>query len=88
MFYGASSSRRRCSAFLFINVYLDQVEAYAAEKGLTIVGYYHANERLDDNELSAVAKKIADKIQSYLPPACVLLVSRVAPSSRVGEPPS
>lgn len=63
------------SAAHFISTFRAQVEAYAAEKKLSIVGYYHANERLDDKELGAVAKKIADKIQSYCPSACVLLVS-------------
>ena len=28
--------------------YLIQVEIYAESKGLSIVGYYHANELLDD----------------------------------------
>lgn len=35
---------------------------------MAIVGYYHANERYDDNEVSGVAMKFADKISaSYRP---------------------
>eukprot|EP01097_Dermamoeba_algensis_P010849 TRINITY_DN816_c0_g1_i1.p2 TRINITY_DN816_c0_g1~~TRINITY_DN816_c0_g1_i1.p2 ORF type:complete len:188 (-),score=49.73 TRINITY_DN816_c0_g1_i1:1000-1563(-) len=39
------------------------VEEYCESKALQIVGYYHANER-EDNEPSALAKKIAAKIHS------------------------
>eukprot|EP00884_Botryococcus_braunii_P022229 jgi/Botrbrau1/8690/Bobra.0311s0005.1 len=53
---------------------LIQIDAYAKENGLQIVGYYHANERLTDVDLGQVARKIADKIQQRTPEACVLLV--------------
>lgn len=51
-----------------------QIDAFAKQNGMEIVGYYHANERLTDTELGQVARKIADKIQQKTPQACVLLV--------------
>ena len=65
-----------------------QVDVYAAEQKLSIVGYYHANERRDDEELGAVARRIADKIHSYVPAACVLLVrpQLVLPASSTAAP--
>lgn len=38
------------------------------------MGYFHANERFDDLELSNVAKNIGDHISKYLPVAALLLV--------------
>ena len=32
--------------------FLWQVDVYSEKKGLVIVGYYHANQRLDDNRYS------------------------------------
>lgn len=51
-----------------------QIEEYYTDKGLGIVGYFHANERFDDLELSNVAKNIGDHISKYLPVAALLLV--------------
>ncbi len=51
-----------------------QVDAYARQQGIEVVGYYHANERLTDLELGSVARKIADRIQQRAPRACALLV--------------
>ena len=53
---------------------LPQVDAYAEGQGLKVVGYYHANERPEDLELGPTARRIADKIQSFVPTACVLMV--------------
>jgi hypothetical protein len=54
-----------------------QVDAFAKQNDLEIVGYYHANERLTDLELGPVARKIADRIQQRIPQACIFLVSLV-----------
>lgn len=51
-----------------------QIEEYYNDKGLSIVGYFHANERFDDFELSNVAKNIGDHISKYFPGAALLLV--------------
>lgn len=53
---------------------LIQVEEHFASDGLGVVGYYHANERHDDTELSGAAKKIGDHIFRYFPQAAVLLL--------------
>lgn len=44
-------------------------------QGLSIVGYFHANERFDDVELCGVAKNIGDHISRYFPQAPILLVN-------------
>ncbi len=50
-------------------------EYFASLKsGLSIVGYYHANECFDDYELSSIARKIGDHIARYCPQAGILLV--------------
>lgn len=41
---------------------------------MSIVGYFHANERFDDFELAGVAKNIGDHIYKYFPQAALLLV--------------
>ena len=55
---------------------LKQGEEYFASKGdrLSVVGYYHANERREDLELSSLAKKIGDHISRYCPQAAILLL--------------
>jgi hypothetical protein len=55
---------------------LSQVEDYLSleKEGLVIVGYYHANERFDDYELSPLARRIAEHIARYTPQAGVLLL--------------
>ncbi|XP_027329653.1 ER membrane protein complex subunit 8/9 homolog [Abrus precatorius] len=50
------------------------IEEYFSAKGLNIVGYFHANERSDDCELSGVAKNIGDHICRYFPQAAILLL--------------
>ncbi|BBM99636.1 ER membrane protein complex subunit 8/9 [Marchantia polymorpha subsp. ruderalis] len=55
---------------------LSQVEEHliADKESLVIAGYYHANERFDDYELSPLARKIGDHIARYCPQAGVLLL--------------
>lgn len=38
------------------------------------MGYFHANERFDDIELSNVAKNIGDHICRYFPQSAIILV--------------
>lgn len=53
-----------------------QVEAYTqqSEGKLSIVGYYHSEARVKAPELTAVARKIADKISSKQPNAVSLVI--------------
>mmetsp|Transcript_15408 Transcript_15408/g.43095 ORF Transcript_15408/g.43095 Transcript_15408/m.43095 type:complete len:198 (-) Transcript_15408:183-776(-) len=53
---------------------LFQVESHAKGQSLTVVGYYHANERSDDSELGAAARRIADTVNNNCPEACALLL--------------
>lgn len=57
-----------------LEIALIMIEEYYTDKGLSIVGYFHANERFDDLELSSVAKNIGDHISKYLPVAALLLL--------------
>lgn len=51
------------------------MSSYAKQqKELELVGYYHANERYDDTELSTSARRVADKLYSNTELACALLV--------------
>ncbi|KAK7843002.1 er membrane protein complex subunit 8/9 like protein [Quercus suber] len=52
----------------------DSIEEHYAAKGVNIVGYFHANERFDDYELSGVAKNVGDHIYRYFPQAAILLL--------------
>ena len=53
---------------------IQQVQIYCNTKGLNVVGYYHANERLEDASLSDVAQCTANKITTNCEKACLLLV--------------
>ena len=53
-----------------------QVDAYAAEKKLQVVGVYHASERLDDAALSPVAARIAEKLQQRCCPQSAVFIVR------------
>ncbi|KAL3851115.1 hypothetical protein ACJIZ3_012997 [Penstemon smallii] len=57
-----------------LEIALIMIEEYYGEKGLTIVGYFHANERYDDVELANVAKNTGDHISRYFPQAALLLL--------------
>ncbi|KAL3734583.1 ER membrane protein complex subunit 8/9 homolog [Eucalyptus grandis] len=50
------------------------IEEYYGSKGMSIVGYFHANERYDDTELGGIARNIGDHIFRYFPQAAVLLL--------------
>lgn len=60
-----------------LEVALTQVEAHYEAQHLRIVGYYQANERAGDLELSSAGKKIADKIASHFPGAVALLIDNL-----------
>lgn len=53
---------------------LNLVEEHFGADGLSIVGYYHANERAGDLELCNIAKRTGDHIFRYFPRAAVLLL--------------
>ncbi|KAI3466401.1 hypothetical protein Pfo_023064 [Paulownia fortunei] len=57
-----------------LEIALIMIEEYYGEKGLSIVGYFHANEKYDDFELASVAKNIGDHITRYFPQAALLLL--------------
>lgn len=57
-----------------LEIALMQIEEYYGSQGLSLVGYFHANERFDDYELSNVAKNIGDQIYRYFPQAAILLL--------------
>ncbi|CAN4084723.1 unnamed protein product [Withania somnifera] len=57
-----------------LEISLIMIEEYYADKGLSIMGYFHANERFDDFEVGNVAKNIADHIYKYFPQAALLLL--------------
>ncbi|KAL4554676.1 hypothetical protein LXL04_037278 [Taraxacum kok-saghyz] len=57
-----------------LEIALIMIEEYYSSQGLSIVGYFHANERFDDLELGTVAKNIADHVYRYFPQAAVLLL--------------
>eukprot|EP00903_Cladosiphon_okamuranus_P009872 g9378.t1 len=50
------------------------VDAHAAGRGLSIVGFYQANQCLDDNAPAALSSKIMDKIDLARDGSSVLLV--------------
>ncbi|KAK9127279.1 hypothetical protein Syun_016076 [Stephania yunnanensis] len=57
-----------------LEISLIQIEEHFGAQGMSIVGYYHANERYDDFELGSIAKKIGDHIYRYFPQAAILLL--------------
>ncbi|KAJ8626203.1 hypothetical protein MRB53_019510 [Persea americana] len=57
-----------------LEIALIQIEEHFAKEGLSVVGYYHANERYDDLELGNVAKKIGDHVFRYFPHPILLLL--------------
>jgi hypothetical protein len=57
-----------------LEIALMMIEEYYSSQGLSIVGYFHANERFDDVELGGVAKNIGDHVFRYFPQAAVLLL--------------
>lgn len=57
-----------------LEVAMLQIDEYCASVDLTIVGYYHANERYADRELGHVARKIGERLQSRFNQAVIALV--------------
>ncbi|KAJ4972825.1 hypothetical protein NE237_005999 [Protea cynaroides] len=57
-----------------LEIALTQIEEHFGAQGLSIVGYYHANERYDNFELGNAAKKIGDHICRYFAQAAVFLL--------------
>ncbi|XP_047338090.1 ER membrane protein complex subunit 8/9 homolog [Impatiens glandulifera] len=57
-----------------LEIALNMTEEFYSAQGLSIVGYFHANERFDDFELSNVAKNIGDQIHRYFPQSALLLL--------------
>ncbi|KMT18271.1 hypothetical protein BVRB_2g024360 [Beta vulgaris subsp. vulgaris] len=57
-----------------LEIALMQIEEHYSSQGLSLVGYFHANERADDSDLNNVAKNIGDHLCRYFPQAGVLLL--------------
>ncbi|KAK3008695.1 hypothetical protein RJ639_015244 [Escallonia herrerae] len=57
-----------------LEIALIMIEEHYGAQGLSIVGYFHANERFDDAELGNIAKNIGDHIYKNLPQAALLLL--------------
>ncbi|KAF6145986.1 hypothetical protein GIB67_033345 [Kingdonia uniflora] len=57
-----------------LEIALIHIEEQFVSQGLSVVGYYHANDRFDDSEVGNVAKKIGDHICRYFPQAALLLL--------------
>ncbi|KAJ4725321.1 ER membrane protein complex subunit 8/9-like [Melia azedarach] len=57
-----------------LEISLILIEEHYSAQGLGIVGYFHANERFDDIELSNVAKNIGDHICRYFPQSAIILL--------------
>lgn len=59
-----------------LEIALTQVDEYLSSqgKGWVILGYYHANERHEDDELGPIARRIAHHVEKHCPLACALLV--------------
>ncbi|RID74188.1 hypothetical protein BRARA_B01297 [Brassica rapa] len=58
-----------------LEISLIMIEQHYVARGLSVVGYFHANERFDDVEVSGVAKNIGDHISRYFPHAPILLLN-------------
>eukprot|EP00897_Mesotaenium_endlicherianum_P010957 jgi/Mesen1/9890/ME000070S09171 len=67
---------------------LSQVDEHLRAEGLgrCIVGYYHVNERFDDNELGPLARKVGEHIARLCPQACILLLDQKALESSAALP--
>jgi hypothetical protein len=60
------------------------VEEYCKVRGLKVVGFYHANERLEDKSLSKLATTIGEQLVSAFPQAVIMLVQndKLSPECR------
>ncbi|KAI8004493.1 hypothetical protein LOK49_LG08G00523 [Camellia lanceoleosa] len=70
-----------------LEIALIQIEEYYGAQGLSIVGYFHANERFDDSELGNVVKNIGDHIHRYFSQAGFLLLDnkKLEPLPKEGQ---
>jgi len=57
-----------------MEVALTQIDVYCKSNGLTICGYYQANENLDNNKPVGVAYRLADKIKETCGDAVLLMI--------------
>ncbi|CAG8433504.1 6721_t:CDS:2 [Ambispora gerdemannii] len=57
-----------------LEVGLQQVDIYAAHHKIRIVGYYHANENINDKSLPAFGSKIVSKIRESFTDAIALII--------------
>lgn len=57
-----------------IEVALGQIELAAAERGLVIAGYYHANENFRENGVDVFSAKIAERIADNHPGSALVTV--------------
>lgn len=57
---------------------LAQIDEYCTTTQLSIVGYYHANERRADNEIGHVARKIGERLQARFNSAIIAIVDNNA----------
>ncbi|KAG0203188.1 hypothetical protein BGX28_004455 [Mortierella sp. GBA30] len=57
-----------------LEVAMAQVDLHCKANGLRIIGYYEANERLDDEALSLVGQKIASQILQVNPDAFAVVI--------------
>ncbi|KAG0358261.1 hypothetical protein BC939DRAFT_457419 [Gamsiella multidivaricata] len=57
-----------------LEVAMTQVDLHCKANGLRIVGYYEANERLEDEALSLVGQKIASQILQVIPDAFAVVI--------------
>eukprot|EP01118_Nematostelium_gracile_P002225 TRINITY_DN1245_c0_g1_i1.p1 TRINITY_DN1245_c0_g1~~TRINITY_DN1245_c0_g1_i1.p1 ORF type:complete len:188 (-),score=43.48 TRINITY_DN1245_c0_g1_i1:73-636(-) len=68
-----------------LEVGLMQVDLMAERMNLKIVGLYTANEHLFNNLLSPLMLEIGDKIKTYFPSTCILLVDNLKISKEPKE---
>ncbi|KAI1311948.1 hypothetical protein EDD11_003228 [Mortierella claussenii] len=57
-----------------LEVAMTQVDLHCQANGLRIIGYYEANERLEDEALSLVGQKIASQILQLTPNAIAVVI--------------
>ncbi|KAF9576794.1 hypothetical protein EC968_003301 [Mortierella alpina] len=57
-----------------LEVAMTQVDLHCKANGLRIIGYYEANERLDDEALSLVGQKISSRILQVQPDAFAVVI--------------
>ncbi|CAG8434094.1 5295_t:CDS:2 [Diversispora eburnea] len=66
-----------------LEIGLQQIDVYAEKNNLKVIGYYHANERADDNRLPPFGQKIASKIYDNFNNAIAFVVqnTKLAPEN-------